>query len=240
MTHRDVFVSYSQPDRECAFELVAQLEADGLGVWIAPRDMAPASDWAAEIIDAISAARVMVLVFSSHCSDSPQVRREVERAVHRQVPLLPFRIEDVLPAGSLEYFLSSQHWLDAFPPPRAPHYARLSAHIAALLGATTGARAAGVPPAISPGRGTAHDPGTAMPPGIWTRSELGRLEKQLAYYVGPVAKHLVRRAAARARSHDELLQLLASEVESGPARQQFIDLCLLTLPASVVQDRGSG
>ena len=43
------------------FELVERLEARGLTVWIAPRDISPAADWAAEIIDAISAARLMVL-----------------------------------------------------------------------------------------------------------------------------------------------------------------------------------
>ena len=78
-------------------------------------------------------ARIMVLIFSSHSNVSPQVRREVERAVHKQVPVLPFRIEDVLPSRSLEYFLSAQHWLDAFNGPREPHYARLCAHLATLL-----------------------------------------------------------------------------------------------------------
>ena len=129
MKARDVFVSYSQPDRECAFQLVAQLESQGIGVWVAPRDISPATDWAEAIIEAISGARLMVLVFSATCNASPQVRREVERAVHREIPILPFRIEDVLPARSLEYFLSTPHWLDAFPPPREPHFARLSAHI---------------------------------------------------------------------------------------------------------------
>ena len=43
MIQRDIFVSYSQPDRDCAFQLVAQLETDGLGVWIAPRDISPAA-----------------------------------------------------------------------------------------------------------------------------------------------------------------------------------------------------
>ena len=38
---RDVFVSYSVPDRECAFELVERLEARGMSVWIAPRDISP-------------------------------------------------------------------------------------------------------------------------------------------------------------------------------------------------------
>jgi hypothetical protein len=130
----DVFISYSQPDAECAIELVARLEAEGIKCWIAPRDITPAADWAAEIIDAISAARLMVLVFSASSNHSAQVRREVERAVHKQVQILPFRIEDVLPSKSLEYFLSSQHWMDAFPAPRDAHYARLCSYLKARGG----------------------------------------------------------------------------------------------------------
>ena len=95
---KEVFVSYSQPDRECAFELVAQLEAGGVDCWIAPRDIAPAADWAAAIIEAISNARIMVLVFSASSNASAQVRREVERAAHKQVRILPFRVENVLPS----------------------------------------------------------------------------------------------------------------------------------------------
>src|ERR1700691_1615168 len=119
---REVFISYSQSDRDCAFELVERLEGHGIECWIAPRDIAPSADWAAEIMAAISAARVMILVFSGSSNQSPQVRREVERAVHKQLSILPFRVENVLPSKSLEFFLSTQHWLDAFPPPREPHY----------------------------------------------------------------------------------------------------------------------
>ena len=113
----DIFISYSQADRECAHAVAALLEAHGLKCWIAPRDISPSADWAAEIIDAISSARVMLLVFSASSNQSPQVRREVERAVHKGVTVLPFRIEDVVPSKSLEFFLSAQHWMDAFPPP---------------------------------------------------------------------------------------------------------------------------
>ena len=86
-----VFVSYSQPDRQCAFELVARVEAAGVRCWVAPRDISPAADWAAEIIDAISQARVMVLVFSASSNVSPQVRREVERFVGRACLVRGFR-----------------------------------------------------------------------------------------------------------------------------------------------------
>src|ERR1700686_4199781 len=128
MAH-EVFISYSQPDRDCAFELVARLEGQGINCWIAPRDIAPSADWAAEIMGAISSGGAMILIFSRNRNQSPQVPRKVERAVHKQLSVLPFRIEDVTPSKSLEFFLSAQHWMDAFPPPRQPHYARLCTYL---------------------------------------------------------------------------------------------------------------
>jgi hypothetical protein len=215
---RNVFVSYSQPDRDCAFQLVAQLESQGISVWVAPRDISPAADWAEEIIEAISAARLMVLVFSAHCNASPQVRREVERAVHREIPILPFRIEDVLPAKSLEYFLSTPHWLDAFPPPREPHYARLSAHITSLLSSSAPVSIpASTPPAP---RGSERNALLSL-----DVTEIESLERRLAHYVGPVAKYLVKLAASKATSREELTQMLAAEVEAIPARKQFLEAC---------------
>ncbi len=82
----------------------------------------------------------MILVFSASSNESPQVRREVERAVHKDLCILPFRIENVVPSKSLEYFLSAQHWMDAFPPPREPHYARLCAYLKSQLGGESAAR----------------------------------------------------------------------------------------------------
>src|SRR3984957_13392669 len=129
----DVFVSYSQP------------EAHDIKVWVAPRDIAPSAEWAAEIIEAIGASKIMVLVFSGASNSSPQVRREVERAVHRQVPILTVRIEDALPTKSMEYFLSAQHWLDAFPPPLALHCEQLCREVSVLLGAPQAPGAGGIP-----------------------------------------------------------------------------------------------
>ena len=140
MTPRKVFVSYSHQDHETAFGIVGRLEHDGVRCWMAPRDVVPGAEWAAEIVDAIAAASVMVLVFSASANASPQVRREVERAVHRGVVVLPFRVEHVLPRGGLEYFLSSQHWMDAFPPPMEPHYARLSEYVQRLLASFAGSQ----------------------------------------------------------------------------------------------------
>jgi hypothetical protein len=218
---RDVFVSYSLPDRDCAFELVARLEGRGLSVWIAPRDISPAAEWAEEIIDAISSARLMLLVFSAHSNASPQVRREVERAIHKQLPVLPFRLEDLAPSKSLEYFLSSQHWLDGFPAPREAHYERLCAHVIARLGAADAAASLMAPAAgaAAPDRAAAPAPMTLSP------QRLQSLEKQLAHHIGPLAHHLVKRAAATAQDWAHLVDRLAAEIDSDPARAQFISAC---------------
>src|ERR1700737_885810 len=188
---RDVFISYSQPDHTCAFELVARLEAEDIKCWIAPRDIAPSADWAAEIMDAISSVRVMVLVFSANSNLSPQVRREVERAVHKQLSVLPFRIENVLPSKSLEFFLSAQHWMDAFPPPREPHYARLCTYLKAQLAPKLepGRHAPGDAPVTAPEARFTAPPAASQP---LDSAEVLRVERLLAGYIGPIAKLLVK------------------------------------------------
>jgi hypothetical protein len=211
---RDIFISYSQPDRECAIELVARLEGQGIACWIAPRDIAPSADWAAEIMDAISGARAMILVFSANSNQSPQVRREVERAVHKQLSILPFRIENVLPSKSLEFFLSAQHWMDAFPPPREPHYARLCAYLKAQLAAAPiSPPVAAILPAAAPGL---HH---------FDAAELQHIERVLAGYIGPVARHLVKTAALHAAAADDLVGRLANELDSDSERREFTQRC---------------
>jgi hypothetical protein len=64
---------------------------------------------------------VMLLVFSSHANGSPQISREVERAVSKGLVVVPVRIEDIKPTGNLEYFLGTPHWLDAITPPFERH-----------------------------------------------------------------------------------------------------------------------
>ena len=89
MAH-DVFVSYAHQDRTVANAVCATLEAHGIRCWIAPRDILPGSDWGRAIIDALQEAKAMVLVFSSGSNDSDQIKREVERAVHRGSRWSPF------------------------------------------------------------------------------------------------------------------------------------------------------
>jgi hypothetical protein len=117
----------------------------------------PGQEWGEAIIDGISGARLFVLILSGNANASPQVRREVERAVGHNLPIIPFRIEDVQPARSLEYFISSRHWLDALTPPLERHLDQLADTVVRLLGA---------PAAVSPAAGPAA-PAPARKPAAW-------------------------------------------------------------------------
>jgi hypothetical protein len=113
----------------------AVLESRGIRCWIAPRDISPGSNYAQAITDAIHASKVFVLVFSAASNSSPQVRREVDRAVSLGQPILPVRVEDVTPSDHMEYYLAGQHWLDALTPPLEEHLNRLADAVLPLLGA---------------------------------------------------------------------------------------------------------
>jgi len=155
----DVFISYSTADKPVADAVCAGLEQRGFSCWIAPRDIVPGLDWGAAIIDAINGAKVMVLIFSASANSSKQIKREVERAVSKGVSIVPLRIEDVPLGKTLEYFISSEHWMDALSRPLEPHVERLGVSIRALLArpskaVDTGVRVAreatGPHPALSP------------------------------------------------------------------------------------------
>ena len=137
MAH-DVFVSHSVKDKLVADAIVARLEADSVRCWVAPRDVVPGADWGESIVNAIESSRIMILIFSRNANASPQIKREVERSVDKGVYIIPFRVDDIEPTKSLEYFISTAQWMDAFPPPLERHFETLAKTVKAIL--------AGAPP----------------------------------------------------------------------------------------------
>lgn len=148
MAH-DVFISYCSEDKPIADAVCATLEASGTRCWIAPRDILPGVDWGEAIIDAIQESKAMLLVFSSKANASQQIKREVERAVNRGIPLIPVRLDDALPSKSLEYFISTPHWLDALTPPLESHLQRVAQAVKALLQRLAGNAGGEAPDAAS-------------------------------------------------------------------------------------------
>src|SRR5215813_4658816 len=160
MAH-DVYISYSHVDKAAADAACATLERAGIRCWIAPRDITPGDEWSAAIIKAIDHCRAMVLIFSQNANNSRQIRREVERAITVGVPLVPVRIEDVVPTESLAYFMGTVHWLDAMTPPFEDHLNKLADSLRALLqvGTTAQATAPGPRSAAASGFAPPEPPG---------------------------------------------------------------------------------
>jgi len=109
----DVFISYSSLNSKIADLLCLNLENNNIGCWIAHRDIIPGKEYAEAIIDGLNECNVFLLVLSEYAAESPQVAREIERAVSKNKKIIAFRIEDFPLNKSLEYALSSVHWFDA-------------------------------------------------------------------------------------------------------------------------------
>jgi hypothetical protein len=129
----DVFVSYASADKAVADAAVASLERARMRCWYAPRDITPGANYGDSIMAALVASRVLVVIVSASSVASNQVVREVERAVHHGLVVVPFRVENVEMRGSFEFFLSVPHWLDALTPPLEAHLDRLTDSVRAIL-----------------------------------------------------------------------------------------------------------
>ena len=149
----EVFISYSTKDKKWADAACAVMEKRRIRCWIAPRDILPGVEWGASIIGGIEACKVMVVIFSGNANASPQVRREVERAISKGLIVLPFRVEDVSPQGAMEFALSSTHWLDGFTPPLERHLEALAGSVETLIAGGGPSRSA-VAPVHAAGRPT--------------------------------------------------------------------------------------
>lgn len=219
----DVFLSHSHVDKHYADAICHCLERAGVRCWVAPRDIRPSEDWAEAIINGMDQCRILLLIFSSHSNNSPQVRREVERSVNKGLTILPFRIEAVPPSKSLEYFISTQHWLDAFGRDLDASLAELLQCVTAVLGTRqpdqTAPQAAPAPAFIP-----APAPSIVVPP-LLQDAELEPVALELARFVGPIARKLVKRATVAGRSRQDVIAAVALEIDDTAERKQFLSRC---------------
>jgi hypothetical protein len=178
MTH-DVFISYSNKDKPIADAICANLEAGGIRCWIAPRDITPGLDWPTAIANAISASRLMVLVFSANSNSSNEVGRELILAANKNLIIIPFKIDNIAPEPGKEYYLARTHWLDAVNPPTQEQidqllgYARSFMAVQASPATTQPATETG-----SPGKEMIQPPTRVTPAPSW-RSKSGWKRKWL-------------------------------------------------------------
>lgn len=152
-----VFLSHAPGDREAADGLCARLEALGVKVWMAPRDVRLGVDYSEALQAAIETSMACVVLISAHGNASPYVRAETEMAFSTGRPIFPVRFAEVEPAPGLAFFLNIRHWTEAFGPAAEANLARLGAELAGLA-------AAAPPPPPPPAPAAAPPPPPAAPP----------------------------------------------------------------------------
>jgi formylglycine-generating enzyme required for sulfatase activity len=129
-----VFISHAAEDASAAYEICKGLETSGLHCWLSSRDVPPGMKRSEAIVDAIQQSGVVLVLISSYTGHSTEVKNEVERAVNFRRILIPIRLEEILPTGALEYFLSTAHWFDAFPDPLHRYIPALNQHVWTFFG----------------------------------------------------------------------------------------------------------
>jgi hypothetical protein len=217
----DVFLSHSHVDKSYADAICHCLERAGVRCWVAPRDIRPSEDWAEAIINGMDQCSILLLIFSSSSNNSPQVRREVERAVNKGLTILPFRIEAVAPSKSLEYFISTQHWLDAFGRDLDASLAELQHSVSAVLAPRAPQEAPPSAPIVVPAApAPIHIGAPSLQP-----AEQEPLALELARILGPIARQLVKRAALPGRSRQDVIAAVAQEIDDAAERKQFLSRC---------------
>jgi len=196
----EVFISYSSKDKRWADAGCAVLERDRIRCWVAPRDITPGTEWGAAIISGMDSSRMMVLIFSNHANESAQVRREVERAISKGLIVLPFRVEDVKPAGAMEFALSNTHWLDGFTPPLERRFGLLAKSVKALLANDPGEPAEPAAPRVNQ-----RPNGVSAPP----LAESGTVDRRPC----PICGEKIRTTAVKCRFCGEVFDSTLKEAK---------------------------
>ncbi len=105
-----MFISHSSRDGELAFKIVSNLSVLGVSCWIAPRDIPPGEDWAESVLQAIDDAGCLILVATVSSFSSGQVRREIERASGKGIPILPVVFDDAVIPDWLRYHVREESY----------------------------------------------------------------------------------------------------------------------------------
>ena len=109
-----IFISYSSKDQKVARTICTALENRGLACWISSRNVKPGDNYQEQIVKAIHAAKIMVLVFTANANNSNEIKKELALASQNNLIVIPVRIEDVTPSEAFAYEFATRQWIDLF------------------------------------------------------------------------------------------------------------------------------
>lgn len=107
-----VFISYSTKDSDVANLVHSYLEGNGIGCWIASRNIEGGESFAAQIVDAIEGASAFVMIYSANSNDSDHCSNELSLAFGYKKKIIPFKLGDFTISKANLYFLQQAQWID--------------------------------------------------------------------------------------------------------------------------------
>jgi len=216
----DVFISFSSMDSAEALLLCQRLEKAGIVCWISTRDVKPGENYQAAIVAAIKTAKIVVLAFSANANGSTEVSKELSLASAFKISVVPVRMTEAVPQGAFLYELSTRQWIDASNNwDSALELLVSTAKRLCARSSDTGEHSAPETRSTESPRSRDQARKAALQiPG----PELEEARSVLAYFVGPIAQILVKRAASVAASLSDFQDRLASEIPTAEERKAFL------------------
>jgi TolB-like protein/Flp pilus assembly protein TadD len=102
----DIFISYSNFDKEKASKLSQRLRQSGFSVWIDETNISAASQWSTEIVRAIEECKVFLILLSVHSFGSHNVIKELSLASEEKKHIIPVELEHVELTHDVKYQLA--------------------------------------------------------------------------------------------------------------------------------------
>jgi hypothetical protein len=128
----NVFISYSQKDKDFVERLKSNLQMAGLRVWMDVEQIAAGSNWQKAIEHGLEQASVLLYVSSMHSIDSLWIAREIEAYRSSERKVIPIVIDDV-GARNMPSELAKIQWVD-FRQDYAVAFDSLKAGLIAIVG----------------------------------------------------------------------------------------------------------
>ncbi|MCI7322306.1 MAG: toll/interleukin-1 receptor domain-containing protein [Lachnospiraceae bacterium] len=101
----EIFLSYSSKDKDYAERVINYIEDNGYDCFIASRDISGGNHYAKNIVNVISACKLVILIASSNSNESEHVLNEIDICVEKKKKIIPLFIEDFDICDEFRYYL---------------------------------------------------------------------------------------------------------------------------------------
>jgi hypothetical protein len=234
LTLRTIFISYRREDSEgeagrLADDLVETFGQDS--VFMDVDAIQPGRDFRKAIDESIHQCSVLMAIVGPGWLESKDalgqkrledsndfVRLEISSALQRDIPVVPVlvRAAKMPRAEQLSPDLRELAYRNAVE----LTHARWRSDLQILIRALRPYLGQGDRSPAAPAAGAAHAPAAVM-----EKSVLDRVSHDLAAFIGPIAEVVVRRAAKRCTSLEELCSTVAQEIDLSGERAKFLASC---------------